>query len=217
MIYIIGKHTINIILKEINMATIKRTLPLQNISKELSLSIPDSGKINCVTKNDPALKVMTDLNQVTAFQIDCSSSIDEANDKMIACGVRLLFVKELNGKLAGIITANDILGEKPLLTVSQNNISRANVNVRHIMTPVSKLTGLPMEHINTSRVSDIITAFKWSRRHHMLVLENLDSSSAGSAVVRGIFSITQLSRQLGEDIIPDEHATSFAQLHVALA
>ena len=198
------------------MATIKRTLPLQKISKELSLSIPESGKINCVTENDPALKVMTDLNQVTAFEIDCASSIDEANNKMIACGVRLLFVKELNGKLAGIITANDILGEKPLLAVRNNNVSRANVKVRHIMTPTSKLTGLPMEHINTSRVADIVTAFKWSRRHHMLVLENLDGDSAGSSIVRGIFSITQLSRQLGEDIMPDEHATSFSQLHVAL-
>lgn len=196
------------------MKDIENKLHLQKIPKDLTLSIPQNDKTQCVSKSDAAIAVMTDLNKVPAFHISCDASLEATNDKMIACGVRLLFVKEQNGKLAGIITAEDILGEKPLLFVNNNRVNRDDVKVRDIMTPVSKLKGLPIEYVKTSRVGDVVSALKRSRRHHMLVLENIDHTDVQ---VRGIFSITQVSRQLGEEVISNERAESFAQLQAALA
>lgn len=199
------------------MKDIEKKLHLQKIPKDLTLSIPQNDRTQCVNENDAAITVMTDLNKVPAFYINCDATLEETNDKMIACGVRLLFVQEANGKLAGIITADDILGEKPLLFVIQNQVTRDQVKVRDILTPVSKLKGLPIEYVRTSRVGDIVSALKRSRRHHMLVLEDIENEAGLDVQVRGIFSVTQVSRQLGEVVTSNERAESFAQLQMALA
>src|SRR5690349_6733527 len=67
-----------------------------------------------VTLDDPALTVMTDLERVSAVLIRASDTIEEANRRMIQRGVRLLIVADNARAVAGLITANDILSEKPL-------------------------------------------------------------------------------------------------------
>jgi len=64
-----------------------------------------------VSLDDSAIQVMTDLNEITPFNIEPTASIDATNEKMIACGVRLLFVTDTENNLLGIVTAKDILGE----------------------------------------------------------------------------------------------------------
>ena len=132
---------------------------------------------------------------------------------MIACGVRLLFVNDPLGNLAGLITTTDIHGEKPLLYVINNGSSREDITANDLMTPLGKLEGILLEEVKKSRVADICKALKECRRKHMLVIE----SRAEGKFIRGIFSATQLSRQLGTNISPSYRAESFAQLNRALA
>ena len=80
------------------------------------------------------------------------------------------------------------------------------------MTPLDKLEAIPLEQVKKARVKDIVAALKDCRRHHMLVLESCEDGN----FVRGIFSITQVGRQLGTKINPSERASSFAQLNKAL-
>src|SRR5205823_1036397 len=64
--------------------------------------------------DDPAISVMTDLRQVPAATTTSDEPIDEANRVMIRRGVRLLFVIDREGAVEGVITATDLLGEKPV-------------------------------------------------------------------------------------------------------
>ena len=67
-----------------------------------------------VQANSPATDVMTDLSRVVAVTIAASASIDEAHQAMITHRVRALFVVDDARVVLGIITANDVLGEKPI-------------------------------------------------------------------------------------------------------
>ena len=69
---------------------------------------------NTAVQEDSALVVMTDLNKIKAFTIEATASIEFANSKMIACGVRLLFVMNADDVLVGLITASDLFGETPI-------------------------------------------------------------------------------------------------------
>ena len=68
-----------------------------------------------VSINDPAVLVMTDLSKVSLIVARPFASMETANAKMIRYGVRTLLVLDTNDHVAGILTANDILGEKPTL------------------------------------------------------------------------------------------------------
>lgn len=194
------------------MIEAERGIRPQHVPATVNLVTPQQDSAQRVSENDPATRVMTDLTIITPFQIESSASLQNINDKMIACGVRLLFVSDPQGNLSGLITSKDILGEKPLLFVTKNGGTRDEIVAQDIMTPLNKLEAIPLEQVMKARVSDIVIALKECRRHHMLVLE----SRKDGDFVRGIFSITQVGRQLGTEINPSERATSFAQINKAL-
>ena len=62
---------------------------------------------------------MTDLAQVAAVTIDRSASLMEANDYMVARGVRSLFVASQEGHVYGLITTSDTLSERPVRVVTR--------------------------------------------------------------------------------------------------
>jgi CBS-domain-containing membrane protein len=190
----------------------ERGLHPQKVPTEVRLVTPDASTDRHVSENDPARNVMTDFRLIKPFQIESNASLEATNSKMIACGVRLLFVNDPGGNLAGLITSTDILGEKPLLYVTQNGGARDDITAEDIMTPLAKLEGITLNQVLNARVADIVKALKDCRRHHMLVID----SSEGTKCVRGLFSITHVGRQLGTEITPSVRAEGFAQISKAL-
>ena len=162
-----------------------------------------------VSLHDAAIEVMTDLNEITPFSIEPTASIDATNEKMIACGVRLLFVTDTDCNLLGIVTAKDILGEKPVMYLKEHGGKREDIIVQDVMTPKHKLDVLSFDDIKKASVGDIIETLHFLGRQHTLVEEVSDS---GTSVIRGIFSTAQISRQLGVTIEPTVRANTFADV-----
>ena len=191
----------------------ERGIHPKQLPNVVSLISPESGGKKLVSEHDPAIKVMTDLKVVKPYTIESSASIEAINNKMIACGVRLLFVNDPMGDLAGLITTTDINGKKPLLYVTHNGGRREDITASDLMTPISRLEAIPVKEVLRSHVSDIVFALEHCRRNHMLVLE----SNKEGKFIRGIFSVTQVGKQLGTQITPSIQANSFAELNKALA
>lgn len=166
-----------------------------------------------VTVDTPAIEVMTDLQRVVPITITADASIDLANQRMMAGGVRLLLVVDEHRWIIGLITASDILGEKPLQHVRRRGGTFNEVLVQDIMAPQEHLDVLSYQDVLSARVGDIIETLKRFGRQHALVVEQRDD---GEQRVRGIFSATQIGRQLGRHVVPAEIATTFAELEAAL-
>ncbi len=167
-----------------------------------------------VTTDSPAVEVMTDLQRVTAVTITPGASIDLANQRMIAGGVRLLLVLDDDKNVAGLITASDILGEKPLQYLRKRGGTFSDVLVQDIMTPQDQLDVLLLYDVLNARVGDIVATLTRFGRQHALVVEQ--DGRDGMQKVRGIFSATQIGRQLGAAVMTTEIATTFAALETAL-
>jgi CBS-domain-containing membrane protein len=166
-----------------------------------------------VTLEDPAQNVMTDFKSVTAVIILSGDTMEEAHRRMIQRGVRLLLVVDQNRQVAGVITVTDIHGEKPMQAVSQRGIRREEVTVRDVMTPQNRLEVMDIADVRAARVGHIVSTLKQSGRQHALVMER----DGGRAVLRGVFSATQIARQLGVAIPTSEIANTFSEIEAQLA
>jgi hypothetical protein len=115
--------------------------------------------------------------------------------------------------LFGYITSSDIHGEKHQIIKHNIPEKHNEILVADIMTPLERLEGVAIEEVQRARVGDIITSLQDSGRQHTLVIE---SDEGGKPVVCGIFSLTQIEKQLGITIPSLEVARTFTEIEAAL-
>lgn len=170
---------------------------------------------NQVGADSPAIEAMTDFSRVHAVTISAAASLPEANATMISRGVRLLMVVSADEEVLGLITARDILGERPLQLAQARNGKRDDLTVRDLMCPLTNIDTLYLNEVMHARVIDILNALKNQGRQHIMV-EDVDPAT-GLPRVRGIFSATQIGRLLGVPVLGFELASTFAEIEAALA
>jgi Mg2+/Co2+ transporter CorC len=85
------------------------------------------------------------------------------------------------------------------------------VQVRDIMTPAEALDALSLVEVAQMRVGHVVATLKAARRRHLTVAEE------NGRVIRGIFSASQVARQLGMEVQTFEVAQTFADIEAALA
>jgi signal-transduction protein with cAMP-binding, CBS, and nucleotidyltransferase domain len=179
--------------------------PLASAARVAELPLPH------VTLDDAALEVMTDLKQVPAATTTPDEPIVEANRVMMRRGVRLLFVIDADGSVQGVITATDLLGEKPVRFMQERGIAHSEIRVSDIMTPASMLEAIDVQDIASMRVGHVVATMRAVRRQHLMVSEE------GGRRIRGLFSATRIARQLGVELNTTEVARTFADIEAALA
>ncbi|MBL8247332.1 MAG: hypothetical protein JNK95_03070, partial [Candidatus Competibacter sp.] len=85
--------------------------------------------------------------------------------------------------------------------------------VADIMTLKPKLEVLLMAEVLNAHVGDIIATLRQAHRQHALVVDA--DPGTGKPAVRGLFSLSQIGLQLGLDIHPEQHPTTYADLEQA--
>ena len=180
----------------------------------IGCSVPSALSPPAVQIDSPAVLVMTDMARVPPACISSDAAVPEANRAMLYRGVRLLFVTNGDQELQGIVTAHDVLGERPVLVARQQNMKREELRVGDIMTPLEQVEALPMPDVQRAEVGHIVATLKASGRQHAIVIE---PGANGHQQVRGIFSLSQIARQLGIPITTSEIARNFAEIEAVIA
>lgn len=164
-----------------------------------------------LNEDSPAIKVMTDFKYVVPIVISPDASIEEALNKMKLAGVRLLLVTdEEEDNIQGLISATTILGERPIKMSQELRIPFSELKVSQLMTAQRDIKAISMVSVKDARIGHIISTMKEIGRKHLLVS---DIDEKGRSVIRGLFSITQINKQLGKTGESQvRHADSLAQL-----
>ena len=83
---------------------------------------------------DSALTVMTDFRERASVTVSDTATLDDALEHMRHNGVRCAFtIDEQNHFVVGLITAYDIVGEKPTQYMQPRAMRREELLVRDIM------------------------------------------------------------------------------------
>lgn len=188
-------------------------LPHRSLKPHTCFQVPSQQMPPRVSLDDAAVSVMTDFQKVTAFTIDPDVSVDTAARVMRRRRVHLLLVVDVDNEVLGIITSNDLIGEKTLQCISARGIARADALVRDIMTPESRIEVISMDDVAHAHVGHVVATLKATGRRHAAVV---DEDANGRQVLRGLFAASQLERQLGEPVSTPEIAQTFAEISFAL-
>jgi len=173
----------------------------------------DEPRAGSVKLDDRAELVYTNLAHTLPFTINPTATIDQVNDKMIACGVRLLFVTDADDRLHGLVTYSDLFGEKPVRYLREHGGARGDILAQDIMTALLHLETLDILDVLKARVGDIVETIKAAGRQHMLVCA---TGADGQQTIVGLFSSTHVEKLLGVKIEFSARAPNFAALEQAL-
>lgn len=170
--------------------------------------------IESITADSPALQAMTDLSLVPTATTSPDLPLEQANSSMIQHGVRLLVVTAAQGRIVGLITSTDILGQKPVRVAQQKGVRRSELRVADVMVPVEDIDILPFEEVRKARVGDVVATLRAAGRAHALVVTE---GREGQHLLGGIFSISQIARQLGLPVQAHELSRTFAEIDAVIA
>ena len=188
------------------------SLPSHSLGDKAGFRRPNQPK---VVLESPALTVMTDLTRVSPATIGPDVSIDEANRFMMRRGVRLLLVADEREDLLGVISATDILGERSMSVAAGRGMRRGELAVADVMTPAERVEVIALAAIEGARVGHVVATLLHAGRQHALVVDS--ETGSGRVMVRGILSLSQVARQLGEPLQLSEVARTFAEIEAVLS
>jgi CBS domain-containing protein len=186
-------------------------LPIRELGAGAGFRRPTQAVPARVTLESPALHAMTDLARVSPATIRPQAPLAGANQFMITRAVRLLLVVDEHDAILGVITATDILGERPMQAAIERGLRRDDLTVADVMTPAADVEVIALADIEASRVGHVLETLRRLGRQHALVADT-------DNMVRGIFSISQIARQLGVSVpTGGSVARTFSEIEAALA
>lgn len=189
-------------------------LPYVLLNQEATFVTPSQHARAVTILDSPAREVMTDLSVVDAVTTTPFITLDSANKKMIRHGIRLLLVVDGKESVIGVITASDILGERPVKYMQEVSCTFSDILVKDIMTPLENIEILHLVDVERACVGDVLETLARTGRQHALVAD-IDEQTLKHRI-RGIFSTTHISRMMNQRIELPEVASSFAEVELAL-
>ena len=207
------------------METSYQALPIRELGEGAGYRRPAQSQPARVQLDSPALTVMTDLMRAAPATIRPQAPVEGANQYMLSRGVRLLLVVDERDSVVGVLTATDVLGEKAMRVAAQRGMRRVELLVEDLMTPARDVEVLALGDVEGARVGHVLETLRRAGRQHALVVDyelvpaaSLIDAPRRHTIVCGIFSISQLARQLGV-VLPGtgEVARTFSEIEYALS
>ena len=199
-------------------------LPVRALGTSAGFRRPSAAQAGRVTLESSALEVMTDLLRVSPATIRPQAPLVGANQFMITRGVRLLLVVDDQEAVLGVLTATDVLGERPMRVATERGLRRDDLTVGDVMTPAEELEAMDLADVQGAHVGHVLATLRRSGRQHALVVDydrlppaRPLAAENHRAMVRGIFSASQIARQLGIALPAGaEIARTFSEIEASL-
>jgi len=184
-------------------ALVKTQLMKQHIN--FSTHLPS---ITVAHLEDPAITVMADFQLRPPYSTSMHTHINEALQQMKLLAVKSLFVVNTDNQIVGHISARDIQGNKATMTANQLDLKVIDLTVKHLMTPPEQLHTLHFNELSNMRVGHIARLLHELGVNYVFVIDEEN----GVEVVRGLFSISRISQQLGENVMSDLSSHSLIEM-----
>jgi len=199
-------------------------LPIRELGANAGFRRPLAPQSARVTPESPAMQAMTDLTRVTTATIRPQAPLADANQFMIARGVRLLLVADDQENVLGVISATDILSERAMRVAIERGLRRDELTVADVMTSAQQVEVIAYEDVVSARVGHVLETLRRAGRQHALVVDfdevaarRLLEPPSRRTMVRGIFSLSQIARQLGVAVqTGGEVARTFSEIESAI-
>lgn len=147
---------------------------------------------------DSAFSVMIDFTRNSPHVISPEVSMDQAIREMEISGAHLLLVINQNGGFEGVLTSENVWGEKPIQIIQARRIHRDQVTVKMLMVPLSEMIAINFDLLKNACVGHIVKTLSEHHKHYAIVLRANEKTKTNC--LQGVFTRAQLSKQLHTDL-----------------
>ena len=149
--------------------------------------------------DDPAVFVMIDYNFRSPDSLNENVSMDDALSDMKFRGVHVMLVVNDAHCVVGVLSRDDLLGEKPITLIQTRRIERSQVVVSMLMTPVEQVPFFNIDDIKLARVGNMVSTLRSIKRHDALVI----NQQGDNPTICGLFHVSQINKQLHYDMMKE--------------
>ncbi|MBK8890523.1 MAG: CBS domain-containing protein [Dechloromonas sp.] len=187
-----------------------KPLPRTKLKRGVPCYLPKVAVRPTVDANSPALKAMTDFSGAVPITVSHNASLDEANRIMALCHVHYLLVADEQRQLLGLVTEAGSKGHRPLTAAQTLGVRPGELVVGDIM--IKKHDDAEVMHLRDvagARVGNVVATLREMGVPYCLVV---DHDEEDNHVLCGVFSLSQIERQMGLVPQSSEIAQTFSDL-----
>lgn len=194
------------VLQKINIYFLVNKMNNFNAIPTLQSSITPTHSLDetqsCITENSPAELVVSDINNILAQMIVPDTNIDEALLIMKCSNRRSKLYIGTDTKLLGVINNFTLVSRNVLMIANRKGISRAELTVADVMSPIAKMPAIAKEMVQHARIGDIKKTMQQLGEGHIQIVDK-------SHRICGLISAVDISRALQVPIDINVTAHSF--------
>jgi len=172
--------------------------PLKTLPYIESTSISSSTAPLLVHDDDPAIDIMTDLQTMQALRIKMSDTIDTIGYELQSHDVHALLVVKEEQTVVGIVTSEDVFGEKPITITQESRMPRNTITAKMLMTPIEQILTFNISDILSARVGNIVATLAENKALYAIAISNSESSEIPA--LEGFFNYMQIRKQRHTDL-----------------
>ena len=176
------------------------TLPLSRFH-----TIETHARPHALPDHAEALDVLIDFALQPPLVVPASTSLDAARRWILQARARVLVVFDELEAFLGIVSVADLFSGKSLLP--RNEGAMAKTTVADILTPASRLWGVPLAALAAATVADLAKTLDTTREPHLLVVD------VDRHVIRGMICRADVAQRLAEELLLPLPAPSGGSLH----
>ncbi|BDF96228.1 MULTISPECIES: CBS domain-containing protein [Pseudoalteromonas] len=157
----------------------------------------------------PALTMVNNFTQKDPLRAHYETTIVDALKQITSQHTGFILVIDDQEKLLGIASSADLQSSKVMILAQRLNISRAEISLRHVMTPLSHLTGVSMQSLSYACVGDALQTMEQAGVMFLLV------TSVHNEIC-GLISAREIAKtlQIPVHISPIAHSFSEVMEHI---
>jgi CBS domain-containing protein len=147
---------------------------------------------NLIHLDDPAESAIINFSSHPAITISPSESIDNAIFEMRSHDIHTILVLD-NQHVIGILSSNDILGNKPIQLLQEKRINREQIQVHMIMSNINDSIFIDTKTLSFARVGNIVKTLKKHKKQYLLALDHDNK-------IYGLFTASRISKLLHKEL-----------------
>lgn len=160
--------------------------------------------------DDPATDILINFETQRPAITHPKSLIDDAMVEMKAHGAHMMLVVD-DFTVQGVISSEDILGEKPMQIIQERRIKRSEIFVRAVMTPREKLVAISYHDLIHSKVGHILATLNLSKHHYLIVVDKKEGVE--NETVHGLIYLYDILKRLDKNLATEmREASSLLEL-----
>ena len=153
----------------------------------------------------PAIKMINNFTNKIPVRASFDTTIEQALKQLNVQPSNFILVTDEQHKLIGIVSSADLQSSKTMIIAQRIGLPRSEVNLHHLMTPLTNLLGVSMQSLSYACIGDALQTMEHHGAMFLLV-------TTANNEICGLISAREIAKTLQIPVHITPIANSFSEV-----